>query len=108
MMTSDLWDVCHRYDTAKLLKHAERLGFSWYDVPKPPGEFTHWDQDPRRLPGILHWHSFRTLQNMVAKARSERMTRRLETLKAVSPVINGIFMLSGALIGAVATYIAKH
>jgi hypothetical protein len=107
-MTSEIWGVCHRYDTAKLLKHAERLGFSLYDVPKAPGEYTRWDQDRRRLPGILHWHSFHTLQNMVGKARRQRITQRLETLKAVSPIINSICVLSGALLGAVVTYVVKQ
>jgi hypothetical protein len=104
MEISDVWNVCHRYDTAKLLAQAERLGFSLEDVPKAPGEYTHWDQDERIPSGTLHWHSFRTLKTMVAKARKDRSLERRETLKAVSPIISGI---GGALVGSVATLIGQ-
>jgi hypothetical protein len=74
-------------------------------VPKPRGEYTHWDQNPRRLAGILHWKTFRALQHRVDNALRDRSLKRRETLKVVSPVFSGI---GGAIIGAFASWIVQH
>ena len=98
MEPRDVWEICQRHKCRKLLARAKRLGISLADVPKPPGEWTHWDQDPESLPGILHWHSYRTLSAMVEKVKEERVTQRRAALKTYAPYAAILVALAGTFL----------
>jgi hypothetical protein len=103
METTDLRELCYKHDSDKLLKRADRLGFSIHEMRKPQGTWTHAHPE---IHGALCWETYQALKKKVDEASAKLTAERLEKLKSLSAIISGVG--GGTIVGAIAAWVLKR